>query len=43
VLAFNQHEEKNIAKFSLENAVTKGGVHSWLSKKGILTKQKSCE
>jgi hypothetical protein len=35
--------KKNIAKFSLENAITKGGEHSSLSKKGILTKQKSCE
>jgi hypothetical protein len=43
VLAFNQHEEKKIAKFSLETAITKGGEHSWFSKKGILTKQKSCE
>jgi hypothetical protein len=43
VLAFNQHEEKNIAQFSLKNEITKGGEHSWLSKKGFLTKQKSCE
>jgi hypothetical protein len=43
VSAFNRHEEKNIAKFSLDNAITRGGEHSWPSKKGFLTKQKSCD